>query len=678
MTRARLSAWLGLFAVCLGVAWPEPAPAYIGGPPATLGMMCHWSTHVIQVRVEKVDKDKGIIVWRRLKDYKGKWPGGGDIIRHNVAGLADRARILQWADPGKTTVMFSLESYKWSHTYIDGLWYASNTGDWQSWNCSHPEPQVLRTYCGRSEKLQAAAGAILAGKEVIVPCLADATPQDKGRAKIQRLRSSLKLLDYNPKRDFVTWGGDDFEPLHGMPGFSHFCPLPRVGPEAQAVSLVDFDGDGKAHVCLIGANRMAILENSGDSLTETTIPGLSGGCRAAVWADYNGDGLPDLLLATAQGPRLYTNLGKGQLRDDSHLLPKEEGYDLTCAAWIDYDGDGKPDLLLGNGFHGLRIYRNKGKADPLPPAKPGQPVAVTAANRWFEDVSVSVGLGPDGVGGNVKGDTLTVCDVDGDGRPDFLYGAESGLLVLNTPAGFVAAKDSGISYKAGKVGPVFGDFDGDGHPDLFVPQRDGPCKLFRNDGKGHFTDVTDKAGDLGKAVGVATCAAWGDLDNDGHLDLIVGCLKSPNRFFRNNGDGTFTDATEAVGLHKRVYNTQAVAIVDINRDGVLDVVFNNEGQDSVALLGDKDRPRPRTPVTLGLKGKGAVGSRVSVTDSGGKPVAAQEVGRGDGRGGQAAPQAHFALVPGVYRVEVRFSSGLTRSRDVTVDRTPLWGMLADQ
>jgi hypothetical protein len=55
-----------------------------------------------------------------------------------------------------------------------------------------------------------------------------------------------------------------------------------------------------------------------------------------------------------------------------------------------------------------------------------------------------VGLGPEGIGGNVKGDTLAVCDVNGDGRPDVLYGAGSGMLLLNTPQGFVESKDSGI------------------------------------------------------------------------------------------------------------------------------------------------------------------------------------------------------------------------------------------
>src|SRR5260370_40555775 len=100
-------------------------------------------------------------------------------------------------------------------------------------------------------------------------------------------------------------------------------------------------------------------------------------------------------------------------------------------------------------------------------AKVAEPQVVS----WlFEDVSSQVGLGPEGIGSDVKGDTLTVADVDNDGRPDFLYGAGTGMLVMNTPQGFVLSKDSGIAFRPGKVGPVFGDFNNDGRLDLCAPQ----------------------------------------------------------------------------------------------------------------------------------------------------------------------------------------------------------------
>jgi hypothetical protein len=631
-------------------------------------MMCSWSTHGVVMRVEAVDKTKGVIVFRKVRDLKGKWPA--EVAQHVIGGgVAGRHHVLNWAEPGKLAVMFALESYKWSHTYIDNCWYASTTTNWQAWTVSHEEPVLLPRFCGRPEKLAYAAGEILAGREVVVPCMVADNLQDlvQRRAKVQRLRASLKLQAYNAREQFAGWGGDDLDARLGMAGFLQSLGLPRVDPEAQLISAIDLDGDGKLDLCLAGGSKVALLQNVEAAVLPVSLPAM-GGCRAAVWADYNGDGKPDLLLATAAGPKLYTNLG-GTFRDDSHLLPREPAYNLTAAAWIDHDGDGRPDILLGNGFHGLRLYRNKGKADaPAPPA--GQPAA---RPTWFEDVSASVGLGPGGIGSRVKGDTLTVCDVNGDGRPDFLYSAGTGLLVLNTPQGFVEAGDSGIAYTTGQVGPVFGDFNNDGHPDLFVPQRDGRCKLFQNDGKGRFTDVTARAGDLARPLGQVTCAAWGDVDNDGKLDLVVGCLHGPNRFFRNRGDGNFEDATEALGLHKRIFNSRAVSLVDFNNDGALDLVFANEGQDSIILLGNPALAK-RTPVTLQVAGSG-VGSHIRVLDKGGRLVAGQEVGGCEGRGGQRPPVAHFALEPGSYRVEVRSSSGVVRTKEIVVGRAALRGTI---
>jgi hypothetical protein len=797
----------------------RPALAYVEAPHS-LGQVIALSTNILLVRVEQVDKTKNLIVYSKVRDLKGKHPT--DIIRHNIGRGGFNPRewqyTMDWAEVGKTAVFFHNGGA--SETCIGNYWYQAYAGgEW--WNLSHGEPFLLRSYAGNVEKLAAAVSDIVAGREVVVPCMVDGNKDDlhMRRARIQRVKAGLKL-DYNPKRDFVGWGGEDFRRLQGMPGFSHYSAVARVDPDAQAISCVDINGDGKTDLCLAGAGRVALLQNGGESLNEVALPGASG-CRAAVWADYNGDGKPDLLLATPSGPKLYTNLG-GTFRDDSHLLPREAAYNLTAAAWLDYDGDGRPDLLLGNGFHGLRLYRNKGPIDvaaPLrlgkwsyigpfpnpggqgfttayPPEKEinlkakyggknGQEAVWREANfpdgqinnlalfrpdcnvdavvyvhreiecarpmelpislgsddsltvwlngqkllaenisracapdqnhavlklkagknnlllkigqgsgEWafyfqnngnipqaafwsFADVSDEMGLGSHGIGGALKGDTLTVCDVNGDGRPDFLYGAGSGLLALNTRKGFVEAKDCGIAYRTGKVGPVFGDYDNDGRPDLFVPQSDG-CKLFHNDGEGRFSDVTDKSG-LKLLTARTTSAAWGDVDNDGHLDLLVGCLRGPNRFLRNKGDGTFADATEAIGLGQRIFNTQAVSLVDLNNDGVLDVVFNNEGQESCVLLGNPEFAAKRTPVTLHVKSKsGAMGSQVKVHDKDGKLRGMCFVSGGDGRGGQAAPAARFALSPGKYRVEVLFSSGERRGKEIVVATTHLLSMVDEQ
>jgi hypothetical protein len=817
----RLLCCLSIFTLTgvLFVCRNRSALAYVEAPHS-LGQVIALSTNVLVVRVEQVDKTKNLIVYRKVRDLKGTHPT--DIIRHNIGRGGFNPRewqyTMEWAEVGKTAVFFHNGGA--SETCIGNYWYqAYPGGDW--WNLSHGEPFLLRSYAGSVDKLAAAVADIVAGKEVVVACMVDGNKDDLHlrRARIQRLKASLKL-DYNPKRDFVGWGGEDFRRLQGMPGFNRYSAVARVDPDAQAISSADINGDGKADLCLAGPSRIALLQNSGEALSEVTLPNATG-CRAAVWADYNGDGKPDLLLAAPSGPKLYTNLG-GAFRDDSHLLPREPAYNLTAAAWLDYDGDGRPDLLLGNGFHGLRLYRNKGPID-APPAlrlskwsyigpfpnvngqgfnavyppekeinlkgkyrgKNGQqavwregkfkdgevnsltlfrpdcnsdavvylhreiecirpmelPISLGSddtltvwlngqklladnsyracaadQNRavlklkagkndllmkicqggaewafyfridgaipqslfWrFADASEEAGLGSHGIGSAVKGDTLTVCDVNGDGRPDFLYGAGSGLLALNTGKGFVEAKDHGIVYRAGKAGPIFGDYDNDGRPDLFVPQSDGG-KLFHNDGEGRFSDVTEKTG-LKSLTGNTTCAAWGDMDNDGHLDLMIGCLRGSNRFFRNKGDGTFEDATSAIGLRQRIFNTQAVALVDLNNDGVLDAVFNNEGQESCVLLGDPRFAAKKTPVTLHVRSKsGVIGSRVAVYDKDGKLRGSCSISGGDGRGGQSSPAARFALLPGKYRVEVLFSSGERRGKEIVVAATHLLGILDDR
>jgi hypothetical protein len=218
-----------------------------------------------------------------------------------------------------------------------------------------------------------------------------------------------------------------------------------------------------------------------------------------------------------------------------------------------------------------------------PPTKVSPPL--------FEDATERAGLGFGGLAGSLKGDYVAVSDVNGDKRTDFLYSAGRGVLALNVGGRFQEARDAGIAFETGGVAPAFGDFNGDAKPDLFVPQRRGACKLFVNDGTGRFRDASTTSIAFAQPIGEATCAAWTDFCGRGRLDLLVGCLRGPNRYFRNNGDGTFSDASAALGLDKRIYNTRGLCPVDLDRDSVPDLILNNEGQDSAVLLGSPARMR---------------------------------------------------------------------------------------
>ncbi len=655
-----------VLAVVIALSWMATSTQAYVEAPMSLGAIVTQSTNIVLVRVESVDKDKNIIVYRKVRDIKGKH--ATEVIRHNIGRGGLRANEwkpqMDWAEPGKTAVFFHNGG---ASEMCIGTWWYQAYGGGDNWNHSHAEPFLLRSFAGNADKLASIVDQMLQGQEVAAPCMVDGNNEDlhNRRAKIQRIKVSLKIQDYNPKRDFLGWGGEDFRRLLGMPGFTHISPVGRVDPEAQAISVVDFDGDGKQDLCLVGGHKVLLLQNNADSMSETLLAGVSG-ARSAIWADYNGDGHPDLLLATPSGLKLFTNLGK-TMRDDSPLIPAPALGAVTATAWLDYDGDGRPDLLVAYGYHGLRLYRNLGVKAPVDPKAP--------KTLAFEDVSDKIGLGAKGIGSAVKGDSLTVSDVNGDGRPDFLYAASTGILVLASKNDkgepiFVEAKDAGISFSPGKVNPIFADFNSDGHPDLLVPQKTG-LKLFKNDGKGKFTDVTEKAG-LAKATFWATSAAVGDIDNDGQLDIVVGCLKGSNRYFRNKGDGAFEDASEAIGLTQKIFNTQAVSLVDLKNRGVLDMIFNNEGQDSVVLLANPEVSGKRVPLTLQVAAKnGAIGCRVEIHDKDGKLVGTRQICGGNGRGGQQASLARFTLDPGQYRASVRLSSGAVLTKNITLGNDPL-------
>ncbi len=563
---------------------PQPAAGYVEAP-FTLGKLVNDSTNILLLQVEKVDKEKNLIIYRKVRDIKGKHPG--EQVKHNIGrgGFHPREwqNIMAWAETGRMALFFHNGGA--SETCIQNYWYQTYAGEW--WGMSHAEPYLLRSYAGKPEKLASHVEALLAGQEVVVPCMVDG---DKNAlqlrtARLQRMKASLKLQDYNAQRDFVGWGAEEFRAVQDMPGFAMYGGTARVDPGAVAVAVADMDGDKKLDLCLYGLGRAVLLQNAAGAFNELPLP-VQGGARSAAWGDFNNDGKADLLLATPSGPKLLLNEGQAKFKDITASMPLLAYHNTTAAAWIDYDADGKLDILLADGFRGLRLYRNKGGA-PLAGATAWQ----YAGPLFFDDVSDAAGLGDRGAGGNLKGDHLAVADVNNDGRADVLYSAGTGLLLLNTPQGFVPAANSGIAYACGNVAPVFGDYDGDKLADLFVPQA-GKCRLFKNASAGKFVETTDPAG-LGGNLGHAVCAAWSDFNNTGRLDLVIGCVRGPNRYLRNNGNGTFTDASEEIGLSHRVFNTRGLAVVDLNNDNVADVVFNNEGQESAILLGSPTRVQPK-------------------------------------------------------------------------------------
>jgi len=183
-----------------------PAWAYIE-VAMSLGHVVNQCSNVVLMRVDSVDKERKFIIYRKVRDLKGKH--AEDLIKHHIGTSGLRAdewkKPLDWAEPGKMAVFFYNGTA--SETCIGYWWYQSHMqGEW--WRHAHGEPFLLRSYAGSPEKLAGIVSTMLEGKEAIATCMVDGNKPDlhNSRAKIQRLKVSLELLDYNPTRDFVGWG----------------------------------------------------------------------------------------------------------------------------------------------------------------------------------------------------------------------------------------------------------------------------------------------------------------------------------------------------------------------------------------------------------------------------------------------------------------------------------------
>ena len=213
--------------------------------------------------------------------------------------------------------------------------------------------------------------------------------------------------------------------------------------------------------------------------------------------------------------------------------------------------------------------------------------AETNPNLVFEDVAAGVGIIEKNLAGGAAAE-----DMNGDGLIDILSAScdfrEPTRLYLNLGDGTFqdSTLEAGLQDQTGAFNVRTADYDGDGDQDVLLLRgaflRElGTVRnsLLRNDGKGHFTDVTVEAGLAGVGHPTGT-ACWGDFNGDGKLDLFIGNEtithedgtqeRHPNEFYLNNGDGTFTEQAEKAGVEGLVY-AKGVATADIDNDGDLDL-----------------------------------------------------------------------------------------------------------
>jgi hypothetical protein len=285
-------------------------------------------------------------------------------------------------------------------------------------------------------------------------------------------------------------GFTDITSRAGIDFLSHHNPLwktPEWEPKtfgiikygSAGVSAVDYDNDGWYDIFFCDGQHPRLYRNNGDgTFTDVTaragLPTELCGCNVAIFADFNNDGYKDLFLGCGTGlNRLYRNNGDGTFADVTEGAGLG-GYWVTVAAAADYDNDGKIDLYLGRYLDARKnlpttlFYTRNGEGNTL---------LHNEGNFRFKDVTAQAGV------------------------------REGGLT----------------------LGVAWGDYDNDGYQDLFVANDFGRNALFHNNGDGTFTDVSKETGalDFGFSMG----ATFGDINNDGHLDIYVSKVHSGQRWY---------------------------------------------------------------------------------------------------------------------------------------------------
>ncbi len=267
----------------------------------------------------------------------------------------------------------------------------------------------------------------------------------------------------------------------------------------------------------------------------------------------------------------------------------------TGVAIGDYDGDGRPDLYVVSKTEGCRLFRNLG-------------------NYKFEDVTAKAGVGATP---GVWNQGATFVDINNSGRLD-LYVCRTGapnLLYINQGDGTFKemAHAYGLDVVDSSVMAAFCDYDRDGWLDLYIAtnildivkhpngQRG---YLFHNNRNGTFTNVTDAAGITGESQ--SHSATWWDFENSGWPGLYVANdYGLPDRLYRNNRDGTFTDVINQVAPHTS-FSSMGADIGSVNGDGRIDLLVSDmqgttHQKDQHAIADARGRTEESSDPTLAPK-----------------------------------------------------------------------------
>ncbi len=408
---------------------------------------------------------------------------------------------------------------------------------------------------------------------------------------------------------------------------------------------------------------------------------------AVSTADYDNDGLADLLLSTYGKVILYHNNGNGTFTDVS----KKAGIDVDgwaiSSVWLDYDRDGCVDVFIGRYVKFDPKYRAYYAADnyPGPLDYEGEVNRLYHNNcdGTFTDVTQKSGIGA------YKGRTMgvTAADFDDDGYPDiyvandktenFLFhNQHDGTFKEIAAQADVAYGQNGESTSA--MGPVFADLSDTGRFDLWVSDSK-YNRLMRNTGKGPFEDMGPSSG---VAEANAQYVSWGtgvyDFDNDGSLDImifhggLIHLVPQEHSLFRGLGGGKFADVSRAAGPVMDVKTVgRGACFADYDNDGKVDAFLVNLG--ARGTLFHNVSPGTNHWIAVQLKGRKSnregIGARLEVVTGTRKQVAERVGGSGYLSGDDA--RVHFGLGAStrVDKLTIRWPSGKEQMlQHLTVDR----------